>query len=183
MSSLFTAVNSIAIVGNSGSELGAGNGAVIDARDLVIRFNNFSLDPRFVDDYGAKLDCWANSFNKDICFSGRDDALKIICGYPLDVPRYLERYRATNVAKLRAFQDRVEFVPVEIFRELESREPNPSSGLSVVYWIHQFRPLRPDDLFGFSCFSADVPHHYFDNDRRCGHDGSNEARILAELIA
>ncbi|MCZ6783852.1 MAG: hypothetical protein O7G30_11155, partial [Proteobacteria bacterium] len=124
-----------------------------------------------------------NSFNRDIRFEGREAAgRKIICPYPLDRPWNLKRYRSTDVKRLRAFQERVEFIPLEIFRELKSLERNPSSGLSIVFWIRQFRPLRAEDLFGFSCFAPDVHHHYFDDDQRCAHNGPNEARILGELL-
>ena len=45
---------SIAIVGNSPCELGSGKGPLIDAHDMVARFNRFSVEGEFARDYGRK---------------------------------------------------------------------------------------------------------------------------------
>ena len=50
---------SIAIVGNASSEIGKGSGGEIDSYDVVIRFNNFSLEEQYNDDYGRRTDVWA----------------------------------------------------------------------------------------------------------------------------
>lgn len=50
---------SIAIVGNAPSELGFAKGVEIDSHDVVVRFNNFSTDKKYISDYGKKTNVWA----------------------------------------------------------------------------------------------------------------------------
>lgn len=47
----------VAIVGNAPSEIGKSKGKLIDAYDLVIRFNNYEIKG-FEDDYGNNTDIW-----------------------------------------------------------------------------------------------------------------------------
>lgn len=53
--------DSICVVGNAPSEVGLGRGALIDGHALVVRFNNFSPDPKHWADYGRKTDIWVRA--------------------------------------------------------------------------------------------------------------------------
>jgi len=49
---------SIAVVGNGASEIQKNKGSEIDSHDIVIRFNNYSLDEEYNADYGTKESVW-----------------------------------------------------------------------------------------------------------------------------
>ncbi len=48
----------IAVVGNSGCELGKNKGQEIDNHDIVIRFNNYPIDEELFNDYVKKTSIW-----------------------------------------------------------------------------------------------------------------------------
>ncbi len=56
---------SVSVVGNAPTEIGGGNGAKIDASDIVIRCNNFKT-LGYERDYGRKCSVWVKSFESDI---------------------------------------------------------------------------------------------------------------------
>lgn len=57
----------VAIVGNGPSEIGKSKGTLIDDHDVVVRFNNYVIEP-FSDDYGKRTDVWIRG-------SGGDDII------------------------------------------------------------------------------------------------------------
>ena len=65
LANLIKNASSIAVVGNSGRELGKKLGKQIDGHDIVIRFNNY-LGEIYAEDYGVKTDIWVRGGNKDI---------------------------------------------------------------------------------------------------------------------
>ena len=56
---------SLAVVGNSPCEIGLGRGQIIDAHDLVARFNVFSTREEFAVDYGTKCNIHVRSLPED----------------------------------------------------------------------------------------------------------------------
>lgn len=48
----------VAVVGNGPCEIGKNKGKEIDSHDVVLRFNDYSTNSEFEQDYGKKLDIW-----------------------------------------------------------------------------------------------------------------------------
>ena len=55
----------VSVVGNAPTEVGSGNGHLIDSSDIVVRCNNFKT-AGFEADYGTKHEVWVKSFERDI---------------------------------------------------------------------------------------------------------------------
>jgi hypothetical protein len=173
----------LAIVGNAPSEVGLGRGEEIDSADLVIRFNNFSVANEHVADYGTRTDVWVTSLCRDIPF--KPDAFDwVCCPLPLTSLKWFRRYTATDRrAWFQALRFGCVFPVRRGFERLIQEVPNPSTGLSFLHWITgcmgepaQFK------LYGFSFFDPDLPHHYFDEDSRCGHEGDKEREHFNEMV-
>ncbi len=155
--------NSLCIVGNSPCELGSNNGAKIDAYDLVIRFNNFSVEKPFEKDYGTKTNIWVRSS------PGSDVKNRDISGFGLimfsgNFPHYRGQWK---LHKDYAKTKQVEFFPSAIWHELiEQLQAPPSAGLLTLYTIFkQIGPIPRGNIFGFSPgqqISEESNAHYFD---------------------
>lgn len=174
---------SLALVGNGGNQLGTGSGKRIDQADLVVRFNNFQLGLEYQADYGKRVDIWVNSLCRDVLYQ-TERADYLVCPLPLLHWRWLHRYNATSKkALLKAIRAGGVFRDAASFQPLIETVPNPSTGLSFLHWLSTLdRAPSEVELFGFSFFDKAVPHHYFDQDVRCGHDGSVEAKYARQLL-
>lgn len=178
--------HSIAIVGNSACELGLAKGAQIDAHDRVIRFNAFSLDAPFDQDYGRKVDVQVRS-------AATDSSLQLDSAYPnktiiLSYMGFLHRFRRWQlVLDLEAQGHQVCCYPATLHHALIQRiGRSPSAGLSVTWILSHLRTdAEQVDYYGFSFVDQIGEHaissHYFEQSvPSARHDWSAEASIFAE---
>ncbi|MHC1727621.1 MAG: hypothetical protein AB9866_16730 [Syntrophobacteraceae bacterium] len=148
--SILDAEYDFCVVGNSPREIGGGKGREIDARKLVIRFNGYSTQYPFVDDYGRRTDVWVrfprlmgiterNDFDiKQVIVSGSnwphrmEDGLKLFSGLIAD-------YSSVGT------------VPFDVYRRLVSEMKSvPSAGMQVLFWIYTLiGPIPRGCVFGF----------------------------------
>jgi len=174
---------SFCIVGNSPAELNSGNGAKIDAHDLIIRFNNFSVQAPFDMDYGARTDIWVRSSpgsdvkNRDI------SAFKLIMfSGNFNNPRW-------KLLKQYLRHKPVGFFPTSYWHELaEQLKAPPSAGLLTLYTIFKIvGPLPKANIFGFSLKSQlqkSAQAHYFDAAKpETRHNWQKEQEIFETLLA
>lgn len=194
-------MGTLAIIGNSPSELNSNNGHLIDSHDNVLRFNNFDL--KYPNDYGRKITIWATAF---IGIQQHPKDIKYIwCPQPLSwawsdakskVSQRKNPKTITNsVTKPRKrvsidiynqCKNKVKIIPIEYFRYLLKLIPSkPSTGISMLYWIWRVshnKPLDVSCVFGFNFFDTKSNRHYFEPDhseyKGSGHDGSNEKKLF-----
>lgn len=158
---------SVCVVGNSPIEIGRGQGAHIDAHDVVIRFNNYSDSHEYHADYGSKTNIWmragkyADIWRRPVAsydlvlFSGPD--------------RRYHGMGAIDVMEAVEAGAKTGFVPSRIYAELlKSLGHRPSAGLLLLYWIRQMRGNFAENnvsTFGFSMNdqSPNTSHQYFEN--------------------
>ena len=177
--------SSLAIVGNSECQLGQGRGSEIDSHDLVVRFNNFSLDPPFAQDYGTKVDVHVRV--------GEDSPKFDIPNPPTDVVisavRLLDRFNRWRVIRrLLARGHRVATYPSRHQDALIHKLRRvPSAGLLTTFVATD---LRKDEgrtsYYGFSFLdqtgSEPKSAHYFEKSSPSGrHEWPKEARLFAEI--
>jgi hypothetical protein len=154
----------VAIVGNGPSELRKGKGAEIDAHDIVIRINNYTIDG-FENDYGTKTDIWVKCSNSDILHEIRDKNIQLIV-YEPDYARqplidgYLDVMFSDKInIDYFDFEDHVELRKnLNIF---------PSTGLVIINKIITKCNVKSIDCYGFSFLQEKYDGyatHYF-NDR------------------
>lgn len=159
--------NKFCVVGNSPKEVGTGNGALIDSYDIVIRFKNYDTSEEFAEDYGTKTDVWSTPFNLTQFYRDPNQYKASLCCLPLNIPRWRLRFHSGNIdyPLLARYEDVIQYVPLKIFEEVwfQYKDGQPSSGIITLYWMSKIlgRPLNQDDMFGFSMFDPDEPHHYF----------------------
>ncbi|MHA2181426.1 MAG: glycosyltransferase family 29 protein [Promethearchaeota archaeon] len=164
------------IVGNGPIDIKCLNGKIIDSHSCVARMNNYDTGIRFASYVGVKTNIWVTSLYKDINDSG-DDVERIF------VPLYGEDRYYFQEKILKKHNEKVEFIPDEYFKELCGLIPNPSTGISFLFWMYkEFGKIDDDKVFGFSFFNEDLPHHYFDSDRRCLHNGEMEERLYRNML-
>ncbi len=153
----------VAVVGNGPQEVGRGNGAKIDAYDVVVRFNDFPTDEKFRRDHGAKTDVWVTSCHTKTAW--RDGIPAVIAGDFFYTDEFPNMWLVENLArnpKTCATAFSLDFY-VETRRE--SGIKLPTLGALVLARIKKIRPeFSADDVFGFS-FKESIPtkklEHYY----------------------
>ena len=164
----------ICIVGNSGSLLNSKCGSKIDSHKHIARINNFSIAHEYQEDVGNKVDVWVTSLFGDV-----EDRNELIEKVFVPFPRK-SRY-VFSKALLEKYKDRMEFMPDGLFKELLRHAPNPSTGLSFLFWTYKSFGIDDDRVFGFSFFSKKHKHHYADGQDKCYHEGSIEQDVYNEM--
>lgn len=165
----------MAIVGNGGCLLDEPRGAEIDAHAVVARFNNYELEP--VENTGSRTDIWVTSLYLDV--RSRDERYdRVLCPIPFPERAWTQHPYRRNDKLAEAFD--VEYIPGELFLELERRIPRPSTGIAFLWWICRVRgPVDRSSIYGFDNFAGRL--HYFDGMDRCAHDRDAERALFEEL--
>ncbi|WJD64066.1 glycosyltransferase family 29 protein [Pseudomonas kurunegalensis] len=175
---------SFCLVGNAPTEIGSGNGKIIDSKELVIRINNYSLD--FPEDYGSKEDVWVRVANNEVePFRARKNKLTILAGNNFATKR---KDAANYLLPLMLMRTDYTIIPSHVFQELIGKlDGLPSTGLALAYWIYKtIGPIPKDFLFGFSHLheGANFKAHYFVDDEKAGvhlHQWDKEKRIFNQI--
>lgn len=177
----------VVLVGNGPSALAFEAGALIDACDVVVRFNEYpqaGYEP-FV---GSRTDVWVTNGISDDLSRAANAASVLIC------PPYTRRREAADRhAALTASKRTAEIVPPALVERVEQAfrfhvtskgwgTRYPSTGaLAAAYFTERHERLY---VHGFDCF-AEGNHHYFDaipaEEGRTWHDAAAEAGYLEEL--
>lgn len=175
---------SIAIVGNAPSELGKKTGEQIDACDLVIRFNNFSVDPEFAPDYGTKTDVWVrNARYRQIWRRAEAPALHIIADNI-----YWRKQNGQDVVIDAALdQHDIEEYPLRIFNDaLVELGTKPSAGIRMLLWLDRILGNLDGVLVrGFNLVDqTEKLSHYYTEPRHTPvpHDWISERRMFDRLL-
>lgn len=178
----------VAVVGNSGIEIGRGHGAAIDAHDVVIRFNDFSVAPDFAPDYGTRTDVLVRTIKDRVKFGrhvGPGTRL-VLAGV-----RFMEKPHSWALPiDLDEAGYRVACFPDDAADALIARlEARPSAGLTVLALLARLRgSLAGVGTYGFSMIDQIGPEassaHYFEKARPSSrHDWVGERAIFDELLA
>lgn len=173
----------MAIVGNSGTMLGSGDGPAIDAAATVVRFNRCDTTGHEAD-LGRKLTIWITSGWDSEGTGWHPSGHELTClAMPALHPDYRDRYRfdpAVVPLGIPYLQ-----IPVGLFREVAAVCPNPSSGVAFCYWLwcEIGGPLDRNCLYGFSHFAPDRPYHWFSDERpeTTTHNGAAEEKMFATM--
>ena len=156
----------VAVVGNAGCELGLKRGVEIDSHDIVIRFNNFSLN--YVEDYGSKTDIWVRGGPLEIRDREDSSTFKLIL-WAQDYwhvaihPHHLE----VIYNEILANKQRDAYIWFENRKELyeQSKILKPTSGCFLLWMIYKYLgSFNNVDIYGFSFpFDNSYPGHYYDD--------------------
>lgn len=139
------------IVGNSPKELGKRNGRRIDGHKVVIRFNDFSTDRRFVTDYGSKTSVWIRGSSDNNMYT-LEEKKKILNQFDLIVIRAKRRWSKN----FRSYMDSNDLeyciFPIEYEIELSKKLGfSPSTGmLTLFYIVKNFGKIHRNRVYGFS---------------------------------
>lgn len=180
---------SIAVVGNSPSEIGRGRGAEIDAHDIVIRFNDFLAEPPFDQDYGRKVDM---NFQTYAIGSRPQPPRNLQNAEELLVQRHafnvFDPRDWTPVLQLHKEGRRLAYLPRAAYIAAAAKlGATPSAGYCVASYLKELRgKIDRSDFFGFS-FVDQVEGqrraHYFNDERpSLIHDWRLEAREFEKLF-
>lgn len=176
----------IAIVGNSPCELGLKKGTIIDEHDIVIRFNNYSIDDKFVNDYGKKCNIWAITPNFKSLFPRKDL-------YKYDYVISSNISKRFHVDKLNFIYNYCiaggKFFRIDVSDFLyESNLRTISAGVIFVRYLLKYTDIcNSVNIFGFSLVDHyDGKRHYFNTDPNkisdmTFHKWNEEAKYLEEI--
>lgn len=175
----------IALVGNSSCEKGLKKGQLIDAHNIVIRFNNYHITPDFAVDYGSKVSIWVRGGNRRIEDRQIEDNI-----YVLFALRDLlfKKYRLDYLLKLQSEGKLATFIPTIIYQELMTKlGSTPSVGILMLYIIDKYvGGLSADNVFGFSFIDHLDPHvssHYFEKHQtNLSHNWRGERQLYEEIL-
>lgn len=140
-----------AVVGNSPKEIGKGKGLKIDTSPLILRFNDFSLDSKFHEDYGSKVNVWVRATNDKILYTF-DKKLEMMKSLDL----VMIRAKSERNKESRIFYKKnnipFDFFPIKYEQELTHLLGHcPSTGLLTLFYIYRTQGfLIEENLFGFS---------------------------------
>jgi len=169
-------IEDMSIVGNGATLTDMELGDEIDSRKCVARFNNYVISDDYVRSTGKREDIWITSFCTDI--ERKDVEYKnVLCPFPLFDPMCDMYLR--NEDMIRQYD--VEFIPLDVFADLLQMIQKPSTGMAFLYWYYRVvGSIRKSQVYGFSFFSG--RHHYFDDFRRCNHDGISEKALFEKMV-
>ncbi|MFD1696823.1 glycosyltransferase family 29 protein [Roseibium aestuarii] len=155
---------SIAIVGNSPSEIGRNKGEIIDSHDIVFRFNNFKLDQSSINDYGTKTNCWVITPAIETIYRR-----EFIPSFDYVIsPRYsLKRPVDRCLVIYNLMLCGAKYFDYDCDRiRLMSNNISISTGLSfLIYTLGKTTQKNTVSIFGFSDQKSESQgRHYFDDD-------------------
>lgn len=173
----------IALVGNSGSEIGNERGAEIDSHDHVFRFNNFKITNE--KDYGSKTTGWITSFWYDVLPRDLKQFQHVYCPLPLNTPEWFHEYQAQyghghNLPLANQLADNVKFLPFDYYRYVKQLIIHPSTGMLFTYWLFAERIINYVNFYGFGFFDKNIDHHYFEQVESNGHHNGVLEMILTK---
>lgn len=166
----------IVLVGNSKSTLGLGD--FIDSYEFVIRFNkaiSFLNSNKY--NIGSKFDAWVYAMVDEKYCRLLYDKARI-------KPRYCVRYSNKDVYHLKfgnSSQIDREFVLPKVSKELSlSSGQQPSTGVSMLYYLVEYCDFKSITLVGFDSFKN---CNFYENRKWAGlwHDGEKEAGYIDKL--
>ncbi len=174
------------VVGNSPKEVGSGRGAEIDARKLVIRFNSYSTQYPFAQDYGRRTDVWVRYPRLMGITERMDYNIKSVIVSGSNWPHRMED-GLKLFSNLIADYSSVGIVPFDVYRRLvaELKAP-PSAGLQILFWIYTLTgPIARDSVRGFEL--TDQPknrglQYSIGTQRQVRHDWEKERKMLDVIV-
>lgn len=185
---------SIAVVGNSPSALGKSLGKQIDKHDLVIRFNNYSVDTLYWADYGQKTDIWVVGCGGDDVKLKKESFDAVVFGQDV---RYFREYHY-EMYRYFALETSTPcfYIPSGVIEDLrcEYGVNFPTTGISFIYYLSTLLGgLKSVDFYGFNFqqdIQDDISTHYFKEDQDLNerikrsevHDIKLESQILSQII-
>ncbi|MDO6419663.1 glycosyltransferase family 29 protein, partial [Amphritea sp. 2_MG-2023] len=182
---------SVCIVGNSPSLLGKKLGGEIDNTKLVIRFNNYSTDYPYSEDYGVKTDVWVrlpfdSYVKKDF---QKEHSLTVFTGcnrYSRPYSEWEAIFNLVNEGYPIAFFD------ASLFYEAQTiLSAPPSAGILMAYQLYKLiGPLCQNNYYGFSYLDdnwlAEMKTNYHYSDKQAfssdRHDWIKEAEFFRTLL-
>lgn len=164
--------NDYCIVGNSPKEINSNNGHKIDSHKLIFRFNDFSLLPKFNNDYGKNVNVWMRGTNDKLIYTMDEKKLMLS-----DFDLIILRAKDIRNKNFRSFCKKngiiLYILPIEneisLTKELGFC---PSTGLLLIYSIKKIiGKIDNNRIYGFSfCMenrekdkSGKQIHYYNDN--------------------
>ena len=172
----------IAVVGNAPSERGKALGNVIDAHDIVIRFNNFVNHPSFEIDYGKKLSIWVRT----------PSLYEVPCRHDIDPGTIIISSTLLLHAQNGNWQWMLEscdrFKPIVLFQNniyrdlVQQLDAPPSAGLlTVASLVGMNCNMDKISFWGFN-FNTHGESHYFDRHKQSlRHNWIQEKKIFSAL--
>jgi capsule polysaccharide export protein KpsC/LpsZ len=181
---VLAANGSVCLVGNAPSLIGQNRGAEIDQHQLVVRFNNYSTDYPFSEDYGIKTDVWVRMPFHPYVKRDVDPDVKLVMFTGSN--RLYRPYTEWN--GILEYIERgfpVQFFPSATLYELQKALGcPPTAGLTLCYMLYKILgPLRPEQCLGFSFTdpaNAQGSYHYSDQNAASSarHDWDREAEFF-----
>ncbi len=176
---------SVAIVGNSGREIGGKRGKEIDSHDLVIRFNDFSISPPYDVDYGQKVDIIIRVGRDLPIFDTYCESRDVI----LRTVRFLDTCKSWGlIRRLISRGCRVATFPTQFQEQLlHILRRDPSAGLTVTLAAAKLRQdITNVSHYGFSFLDQTgrnpTSAHYFDQSAPAGrHKWEGEAELFQKI--
>ena len=179
----------IAVVGNSGYEIGKNKGQQIDEHDFIVRFNNYQISG-YSEDYGKKTNVWVRTLENDLVDRSSEDFDLIVYSanllhFPLNRNIVEELYQLlSNGKKITSFD-------IESYIFLNNNGiPWPTSGASLIVSLYlALGSLEKVDFYGFSFLENNPDYkHYYNNDKESNrllldHDMKNESELLKKIIS
>jgi hypothetical protein len=175
----------VAIVGNSPSELSLNQGQIIDDHDIVVRFNRFITSDQFAPDYGKKTTIHVR---RSTSLHDQATCSSSCC---FAVIRHADvQYRLRRTSTILDLRHTVSLCALPLgfetplYRAL--RTP-PSAGLVFSSFVHSMRgTLARESCFGLSFRAAPTGEswHYFkESPTRYKHYWAKERTIFESLLA
>ena len=139
------------VVGNSPCEIGKKRGRLIDKHDLIIRFNDFSLDKKFKVDYGTKTNIWVRGTNDKLVYTFKKKK-KIFHRFDLIVIRARDPRNKDSRKYFETHDLDYDCYPLKYELELTSLlGACPSTGLLTLFIISKIHgKIDPRRMYGFS---------------------------------
>lgn len=163
----------ISIVGNAHNAIESKNGKIIDASDIVCRFNCFNTDG-FEEYIGSKTDLYVTNliYNPLPFIVNKNDIKVVLISRPFSIKHYYNVALGEMIKNLK-YLDGLETVCISnedfdiLYKWLDiplddKSGKNPSSGLVLIYLLSKYLEDAEFVISGFEFFNENKNLHYFD---------------------
>ena len=183
----------IAVVGNSGCEIGKNKGNEIDEHDIVIRFNNYPEEEKYIKDYGSKTNIWIRNMSPYAKLKNDLERYDYIIQHENMIHRILKKKNIDLIYDTyHTVGNKFFVVPDEVRFKLAKEYDiyRPTSGCTILYTLYYLLgSLKNIDVYGFAFLSKDYndTNHYYHDEIEAGrilenYDFRLEIDVLSEIF-
>ena len=176
---------SVAVVGNGPQQINKGTGKEIDAHDIVIRFNNFSIEG-YEKDYGKRTDIWVRNCNVYESKNRHNPGQFKMIVWKFEKLRWDRNRALWFMAAAQALAGKIVYGTIDQ-NVFSLKSGSPTLGAIVIKFLVSDTKAKSVNAYGFSFLDKEGEekfgvHYYDDYFDIASHNYEVESKLLREML-